>query len=108
MIHFLTDIDFILKPIHKKSNILHKKCTNATAENIEYSKRAEGGLIHVARFYRYRLPPWARNCIFICEKATLPILIFQLIRTLFFPTTLDVLLLGIFVGLFIAFHLEWI
>ncbi|MBU5265759.1 hypothetical protein [Virgibacillus proomii] len=62
----------------------------------------------MARYYRYRLPPWARNCIIIIERVTLPILIFQLIRTLFFPTTLDVFLLGILVGLFIAFYLEWI
>lgn len=62
----------------------------------------------MARFYRYRLPPWARNCIIVIEKCTLPILIFQLIRTLIFPTTLDVLLLGLLVLLFIAFYLEWI
>ncbi|HLR52822.1 MAG TPA: hypothetical protein VK072_08125 [Candidatus Avamphibacillus sp.] len=62
----------------------------------------------MARFYRYRLPPWARKCIIVIEKVTLPIMIFQLIRTLFFPTTLDVFLLGLLVGLFIAFQLEWI
>lgn len=62
----------------------------------------------MARFYRYRLPPWVRNCIIVIEKCTLPILIFQLIRTLIFPTTLDVLLLGLLVLLFIAFYLEWI
>ncbi|WP_373892973.1 hypothetical protein ACUL41_07860 [Virgibacillus natechei] len=62
----------------------------------------------MARFYRYKLPPWARRSIIIIERVTLPILIFQLIRTLFFPTTLDVFLLGLLVGLFIAFYLEWI
>ncbi|TXL62574.1 hypothetical protein FHP05_12285 [Cerasibacillus terrae] len=62
----------------------------------------------MSRFYRYRLPPWARNCLIIIEKCTLPILIFQLIRTLFFPTTLDVVLLGLLVLLFIAFHQRWI
>ncbi|MEC5422034.1 hypothetical protein QGM71_00825 [Virgibacillus sp. C22-A2] len=62
----------------------------------------------MARYYRYRLPPWARNCIIVVEKVTLPILIFQLIRTLFFPTSLDVFLLGLLVGLFIAFHQGWI
>lgn len=62
----------------------------------------------MSRFYRYRLPPWARHWILVCEKITLPLLIFQLIRTLFLPTTLDVLLLGVFIGLFIAFQLEWI
>ncbi|HEX6592986.1 MAG TPA: hypothetical protein VF095_00150 [Bacillota bacterium] len=62
----------------------------------------------MARYYRYRLPPWARKCIVVIEKVTLPILIFQLVRTLFFPSTLDVLLTGILVGLFLAFYLEWI
>lgn len=57
---------------------------------------------------RYRLPTWVRRCIFVIEKATLPILIFQLIRTLLFPSTLDILLLGIFIGIFIVFYLEWI
>ncbi|MEQ6375763.1 hypothetical protein RZN22_09815 [Bacillaceae bacterium S4-13-58] len=62
----------------------------------------------MARFYRYRLPPWARHWLLVIERVTLPILIFQLIRTLFLPTTFDVLLLGVFVGIFIAFYLEWI
>lgn len=62
----------------------------------------------MGRHHRYRLPPWARHCIIVIERVTLPILIFQLLRTLFFPTTFDVFLLGIFVGIFIAFYLEWI
>ncbi|WP_067727270.1 hypothetical protein [Oceanobacillus damuensis] len=62
----------------------------------------------MARYYRYKLPPWGRHCLYVLEKVTLPILIFQLIRTLLIPTTFDVLLLGLFIGLFIAFYLEWI
>ena len=62
----------------------------------------------MSRFYRYKLPPWARHWLYVCEKITLPLLIFQLIRTLILPTTFDVLLLGVFIGLFIAFQLEWI
>ncbi|WP_407272747.1 hypothetical protein [Radiobacillus sp. PE A8.2] len=62
----------------------------------------------MARFYRYRLPPWCRTWLLIIERALLPILIFQLCRTLFFPTTFDVLLLGFLVGLFTAFYLQWI
>jgi len=60
------------------------------------------------RSYRYRLPPWAKQCINIIEKAILPVLIFQALRTLFFPTTFDVFLLVLLIGLFIAFYLEWI
>ncbi|MGP4041694.1 hypothetical protein ACTWP4_17590 [Gracilibacillus sp. D59] len=62
----------------------------------------------MARYYRYRLPPWAREWILICERCTPPIVIFQGIRTLFIPTTFDVLLLGILIGILIAFQLEWI
>lgn len=62
----------------------------------------------MARFYRFRLPPFARYCLTVIEAALLPIVVYQVIRTLFFPTTLDVFLLGIFIGLFIAFYLEWI
>lgn len=62
----------------------------------------------MARYYRYRLPRWAQNCVIIIEKVTLPILLFQLLRTLLFPSTAEVLILGILLGLFIAFYLEWI
>ena len=62
----------------------------------------------MGRFYRYRLPPWARKCLYVIEKAVLPILIYQAFRTLLFPTTLDVLLLGLLTLLFFAFYLEWI
>jgi len=62
----------------------------------------------MSRHTRYRLPNWARHCVFVIEKATLPILIFQLIRTLLFPSTLDIFILGILIGIFIVFYLEWI
>lgn len=62
----------------------------------------------MARFYRYKLPPWARHCLIVMEKITLPIMIFQLIRTLLIPTTFDILLLGVLIGLVVAFYLEWI
>ncbi|MFD1445417.1 hypothetical protein [Oceanobacillus profundus] len=65
-------------------------------------------VLPVARFYRYKLPPWARQCLFVFERILLPITIFQLIRTLLIPTTFDVLLLGVLIGLLIAFYLEWI
>ncbi|MFD2926118.1 hypothetical protein [Halobacillus naozhouensis] len=62
----------------------------------------------MSRFYRYRLPPWCRHWLLIIERAILPIMIYQLFRTIFWPTTLDVFLTGIFIGLYIAFHLKWI
>ncbi|KGX93468.1 membrane protein [Pontibacillus halophilus JSM 076056 = DSM 19796] len=62
----------------------------------------------MGRIYRYKLPVWLRQWLYIIEKATLPILIFQIVRTLFFPSSFDVFLLGILVGLFIAFQFEWL
>ncbi|RLL47956.1 hypothetical protein D8M04_01375 [Oceanobacillus piezotolerans] len=62
----------------------------------------------MSKYYRYKLPPWARKCIFVLEKVTLPILLFQLIRTILFPTAFDLILLGLLVGLLIAFYIEWI
>ena len=62
----------------------------------------------MGKHHRYRLPSWLNRCICILERAILPILIFQLIRTLFFTTTLDLILLGFFTGIFIAFYLRWI
>ncbi|KGX89022.1 hypothetical protein [Pontibacillus litoralis] len=62
----------------------------------------------MGQFYRYKLPPWCRQWLIIIERCTLPILIFQLIRTLLFPTTFDVFLLGICLGLYVAFYLRWI
>ncbi|GLO66724.1 MULTISPECIES: hypothetical protein [Oceanobacillus] len=62
----------------------------------------------MARFYRFRLPPWARKCIIIIEVSVTPIMVFQLVRTLLIPTTFDILLTGLLIGLVIAFYLEWI
>ncbi|MBB6451928.1 hypothetical protein HNQ94_000349 [Salirhabdus euzebyi] len=62
----------------------------------------------MGKFYRFKLPPWLRHWIFVIERCTLPIMIYQCARTLFIPTTLDVFLLGLLVGLFFAFYLGWI
>ncbi|SDI92337.1 hypothetical protein [Salimicrobium halophilum] len=62
----------------------------------------------MSRMYRYRLPPWCRHGLFKLEKALLPITIYQIIRTLIVPTTLDVFLTGVFVCLYLAFYFKWI
>lgn len=62
----------------------------------------------MSRFYRFRLPPWARHCLIVIEQVTLPLVIFQALRTLLLPTTLDVILLSLLVLLLVAFSLEWI
>ena len=41
----------------------------------------------------YLLPPWLRKARFYCRQIILPVVVFQAIRTLFLPTTLDIILL---------------
>nr|WP_091500361.1 hypothetical protein [Amphibacillus marinus] len=62
----------------------------------------------MSRYYRYRLPPWCRQWLLIIERCLFPICVFQLIRTIFFPTTIDVLFLGILIGIYVSFYLKWI
>ncbi|WP_243386154.1 hypothetical protein [Bacillus kexueae] len=59
------------------------------------------------RFNPYSLPPWIRNFRAVLEQFILPLTIFQGIRTLFFPTSFDVLLLAILILLTLAFYFEW-
>ncbi|MFL6976321.1 hypothetical protein R7M47_01480 [Bacillus inaquosorum] len=60
------------------------------------------------RFSSYSLPPWVRQIRLVSAQVIIPITIFQGIRTIFFPTTFDVLLLSILIFLACALHLEWI
>ncbi|AEH46999.1 hypothetical protein [Parageobacillus thermoglucosidasius] len=59
------------------------------------------------RFNHYSWPPWLRQIRAICGQVIIPITIFQAVRTIFFPTTFDVILLAIFILIAVAFHLEW-
>ncbi|WP_081591241.1 MULTISPECIES: hypothetical protein [Bacillus] len=49
------------------------------------------------RYSPYNKPPWVRNLMNMCKPFIIPICIFQAIRTFFFPTTFDVLLLLVLV-----------
>jgi len=60
------------------------------------------------KYNRYRLPPWLRVVIGAIEVACLPIVIFQGIRTLFFPTPFDIILFMVMITLYIAFLRRWI
>ncbi|GEN85522.1 hypothetical protein MKY30_17505 [Oceanobacillus sp. FSL W8-0428] len=62
----------------------------------------------MSRYYRYRIPPWARKCIFIVETCITPILVFQIIRTLLIPTAFDILILAVLIGLALSFYMQWI
>ena len=41
----------------------------------------------------YLLPPWLRKCRFFLKGCIIPLTVFQALRTLFFPTTGDIILL---------------
>lgn len=60
------------------------------------------------RYSPYMLPPWLRQIRAGCTQIIIPITIFQGIRTIFLPTTFDVILLAIFILLAVALYLEWI
>jgi hypothetical protein len=59
-------------------------------------------------FNRFSWPPWLRQVRIVCVQVIIPITIFQGVRTIFFPTPIDVILLAIFVLIAVALHLEWI
>lgn len=60
------------------------------------------------RFNQYTFQNWMRNAKAVCRQLIIPFVIFQTIRTFLFPTSIDVLLLAIFIGIALAFHYEWI
>lgn len=60
------------------------------------------------KFNQTTFQSWIRNLKGVCRQLIVPFAIFQVIRTFLFPTTIDVLLLTIFVATALAFHFEWI
>ncbi|WP_442595282.1 hypothetical protein [Neobacillus sp. D3-1R] len=58
------------------------------------------------KYNPYTLPPWLRKVRAVCNQFIIPFCIFQGIRTIFFPTTFDVLLLSIFILVAIALWME--
>jgi len=60
------------------------------------------------KYNPYSLPPWLRQIRAITAQIIIPITIFQGIRTIFLPTTFDVILLAIFILLAVALYFEWI
>ncbi|WP_096153149.1 MULTISPECIES: hypothetical protein [Bacillus] len=60
------------------------------------------------KYNPYSLPPWLRQIRALVAQFIIPICIFQGIRTIFLPTTFDVLILSFCIILAVCFHLEWI
>jgi hypothetical protein len=60
------------------------------------------------RYNPYALPPWLRQIRNLCAQFIVPITVFQAIRIIIIPTTLDVILLAIFIFLALSFYFEWL
>ncbi|CAM3747762.1 hypothetical protein [Mesobacillus zeae] len=60
------------------------------------------------RYNPYSLPRWLRTCRSIAAQFAIPFCAFQGIRTIFFPTSFDVLLLSILILIALAIHFEFI
>jgi hypothetical protein len=60
------------------------------------------------RYNPFLLPPWLRTVRAVTKQLIIPFTIFQAIRTLIIPTTLDVVLLFIFIFIAVALYFEWI
>ncbi|MBP2240606.1 hypothetical protein J2Z40_001163 [Cytobacillus eiseniae] len=58
------------------------------------------------KYSPYTLPPWLRKVRGACAQFIIPICVFQGIRTILFPFTLDVLLLTLLILLAVALHLN--
>ncbi|WP_010678308.1 hypothetical protein [Bacillus timonensis] len=59
-------------------------------------------------FRKYSYPHWVRQCRDVCHQFIIPITIVQTVRTIFLPTSFDVLFLAILILLAVAFHLDWV
>ncbi|WP_075982470.1 hypothetical protein [Bacillus massilinigeriensis] len=58
------------------------------------------------KYNHYRYPPWLRTCRNVCAQFIIPFCVFQGIRTIFIPTTFDVLLLSILILLALGIYLD--
>lgn len=57
-------------------------------------------------FHKYKYRPWFITSRRIAGQLIVPFSIFQLIRTLFLPTILDILLLTIFLVIAVSIYFE--
>ncbi|TDL82132.1 hypothetical protein [Peribacillus frigoritolerans] len=56
----------------------------------------------------YNMSPWVKQFKLIAGQFIVPITIFQTIRTLIFPSLVDLVLLSLLILLGVALHMEWI
>ncbi|MDQ0858201.1 hypothetical protein [Bacillus sp. V2I10] len=56
----------------------------------------------------YNMSPWVKQFKVIAGQFIVPITIFQTVRTLIFPSPVDLILLSLLILLGLALHMEWI
>ncbi len=56
----------------------------------------------------YNITPWVKQFRGIGVQFIVPITIFQAVRTLIFPTPIDIILLALLIFLGVALHMDWI
>ncbi|MCM3316886.1 hypothetical protein M3603_09430 [Rummeliibacillus stabekisii] len=56
------------------------------------------------RYNPYLLPPWLRRTRFYCKGIIIPFTCFQFVRIIIFPTTWDIIILLLFIGLWYLLH----
>lgn len=52
---------------------------------------------------KYRLPLWLRRVRDVGYQILVPLTLFQLVRTILFPTTIDVVILAVFIILYLTY-----
>jgi hypothetical protein len=57
---------------------------------------------------RWKFHPTFLRIKFGCKRILLPLIVFQFIRTVIFPTSFDVILLALLALLFVAIFLGWL
>ncbi|EJL43854.1 hypothetical protein PMI08_02402 [Brevibacillus sp. CF112] len=58
--------------------------------------------------FRWKYNPTYLRIKYGCKQVLIPLMIFQFIRTVLFPTSFDVILLGLLAVLYAAIVLEWL
>lgn len=58
--------------------------------------------------FRWKYNPTFLRIKFACKQILLPLIGFQFVRTVLFPTSFDVVLLGILALLYVSIVLDWL
>ena len=90
------------------SNLITGQCNldGQTPDREKFISCYKGGIYMRKKVTQYNMPPWIRNTRNVIQQFSIPFAVFQGIRTFFFPTTFDLFLLVLLIGLALAFHFD--